>query len=272
MLVRLYNIQHDIINIMKNYLIDTHAHIDMLVNDEVTLQDIIKDMNEHGVKKAVIPAVEIGTQDKVIELANANDNIFAMAGLFPSEAKTYTKDFEQKIEDIAGKNNKIVAIGEVGLDYYWDKSFVELQKEVFIKQIQLAQKLNLPIVVHDREAHKDCFDILKEQKAEKVLFHCFSGSVEFMRECVKEGWFIAIGGVVTFKNAIKMKDVAKEIPLEKLVLETDSPYLTPVPYRGKPNKPAYVRYVAEEVAKIRNIQLEELIDITTTNAERFFGI
>ena len=263
---------------MKDYLIDTHAHIDMGVGvneetgDETTLQDILKEMNELGVKKAVIPAVEIATQDKVVELANSDENIFGMVGLFPSEAKTYTKEFEEKMETIANNNKKIVAVGEVGLDYYWDKSFVELQKEVFIKQIKMAQRLNLPLVVHDREAHKDCFDILKEQKAENVLFHCFSGSVEFMRECVREGWYIALGGVVTFKNAVKMKDVAKEVPLDRLVLETDSPYLTPVPYRGKPNKPAYVRYVAEEIAKIKNIQLEELIDITTTNAERFFGI
>ena len=262
---------------MKDYLIDTHSHIDMIVgkhedNTETTLHDVISDMNAFGVKKAIIPAVEIATQDKVVELANSDENIFGMVGLFPSEAKTYTPEFEKKMEDIARNNKKIVAVGEVGLDYYWDKSFVDLQKEVFIKQIQMAQRLDLPIVVHDREAHKDCFDILKEQGAGRVLFHCFSGSVEFMRECVKEGWYIALGGVVTFKNAVKMKDVAREVPLDRLVLETDSPYLTPVPYRGKPNKPAYVKYVAEEIAKIREMSLEELIDITTTNAEGFFGI
>ena len=262
---------------MKDYLIDTHAHIDMLVgvneeNIETTLQDIVKEMNTYGVKKAIIPAVEIATQDKVVELANADENIYGMVGLFPSEAKTFTPEFEQKMENIARNNKKIVAIGEIGLDYYWDKSFVELQKEVFVKQIQMAQRLDLPLVVHDREAHKDCFDILKKHGAKNVLFHCFSGSVEFMKECVKEGWYIALGGVVTFKNAVKMKDVARVVPLDKLVLETDSPYLTPVPYRGKSNKPAYVKFVAEEIAKIRNLHLEELIDITTTNAERFFGI
>ena len=257
---------------MKDYLIDTHAHIDMGINEETTLQDVIKEMNELGVKKAVIPAVEIATQDKVVELANSDENIFGMVGLFPSEAKTYTPEFEEKMETIAKNSKKIVAVGEIGLDYYWDKSFVELQKEVFIKQIKMAQRLNLPIVVHDREAHKDCFDILKENNAERVLFHCFSGSVEFMKECVKQGWYIALGGVVTFKNAVKMKDVAREVPLDKLLLETDSPYLTPVPYRGKPNKPAYVRYVAEEISKIREMPYEELADITTTNAERFFGI
>ena len=148
-----------------------------------------------------------------------------------------------------------------------------MQKEVFIKQIKLANELILPICVHDREAHKDTFDILKEyNKTSKVVMHCFSGSVEFARECIKEGWYLALGGVVTFKNAVKMKDVAREIPLDKLVLETDSPYLTPVPFRGKPNTPAYVRYVAEEIANLRQIPLNELIDITTNNAERFFEI
>lgn len=245
---------------MKDYLIDTHAHLDMLT-----------DLDISGVGKVVVPSVEIKTMEKVVALSK-HPNIYSMVGIYPSEAKTYTQEIEDKITELA-KNQKVVAIGEIGLDYYWDKSFVDLQKEVFIKQIKLANKLELPIVVHDREAHKDCFDILKKNNdGSKILFHCFSGSVEFMRECVKQGWVIAIGGVVTFKNAIKMKEVAQEVPLEKLVLETDAPYLTPVPFRGKENKPAYVRYVAEEIAKIRGISIEEIIDITTRNAEGFFGI
>lgn len=195
-----------------------------------------------------------------------------MIGIYPSEAKTYTQEVEDRMIELA-KNHKVKAVGEIGLDYYWDKSFVDLQKEVYVKQILLANKLNLPIVIHDREAHKDAYDLLLEyNQSSKALFHCFSGSVEFMRECVKKGWYIALGGVVTFKNAVKMKDVAREIPLDKLVLETDSPYLTPVPFRGKPNTPAYVRYVAEEIANLRQMPLNELIDITTNNAERFFEI
>ena len=250
---------------MINYLIDTHAHIDMLPLEETLIL-----MQEYGVKKAIIPSVEIATMDKVLSIAENNENIFAMLGIFPSEAKTYTKEVEEKIRANA---DKIVAIGEIGLDYYWDKSFIELQKEVFAKQIRLANELNLPIAVHDREAHKDTFDIIKaENKNSDVLFHCFSGSVEFMKECVKQGWYIALGGVVTFKNAVKMKEVAKEVPLDKLVLETDSPYLTPVPFRGKTNYPAYVKYVAEEIANLRAMPVEELIGITTENAERLFKI
>lgn len=249
---------------MKNYLIDTHAHLDMDVN--------IDELEEFGVKKVIIPSVEEKTMDKVLEIAKSSPNFYAMVGIFPSEAKTYTDEIEEKMITMAS-DPKIVAVGEIGLDYYWDKSFNDIQKEVFIRQIKMANRLNLPIVIHDREAHKDCFDILKEyNNGSKVLFHCFSGSVEFMRECTREGWYIALGGVVTFKNAIKMKEVAKDVPLDKLVLETDSPYLTPVPFRGKPNQPGYVRYVAEEISAIRQMQLEELISITTTNTEEFFQI
>lgn len=254
---------------MKEYLIDTHAHIDML---EAPIESTLQLMKDFGVKKAVIPSVEVSSMEKVIAAAEADENIYAMIGIYPSEAKTYTQEVEDRMIELA-KNHKVKAVGEIGLDYYWDKSFVDLQKEVYVRQILLANKLNLPIVIHDREAHKDAYDLLLEyNQSSKALFHCFSGSVEFMRECVKKGWYIALGGVVTFKNAVKMKDVAREIPLDKLVLETDSPYLTPVPFRGKPNTPAYVRYVAEEIANLRQIPLNELIDITTNNAERFFEI
>ena len=255
---------------MKDYLIDTHAHIDML---DAPTETVLSDMNAFGLKKAIIPSVEEQFLDKISDIITKNENLFGMVGIFPSEAKTYTEEIEHKMESAAKTNKKIVAVGEIGLDYYWDKSFNDIQKEVFSKQIKMANNLNLPIVVHDRDAHKDCFDILKENNPKNgVLFHCFSGSVEFMKECVKEGWYIAIGGVVTFKNAVKIKEVAREVPLDKLVLETDSPYLTPVPYRGKPNKPAYVKFVAEEISKLREMPTAELIDITTQNAESFFGI
>lgn len=254
---------------MKDYLVDTHAHIDML---ESPLVDVFAKMSENGVKKAIIPSVEASLMEKVVSLAETYDNLWAMLGIYPSEAKSYNDDVENLIIELA-KNPKVVAVGEIGLDYYRDKSFADLQKEVFAKQIRLANKLNLPIVVHDREAHQDTFNILKKNNlSSDVLFHCFSGSVEFMRECTKQGWYIALGGVITFKNAVKMKDIAREVPLDRLVLETDSPYLTPVPFRGKENSPAYVKYVAEEIAYIRQIPIKELIDITTNNAERLFKI
>ena len=254
---------------MSNYyLIDTHAHIDMSEN----VCEVIKNANDNGVKKIIIPSVEEEYFEKIIKIAEENDNIFCQLGLYPSEALKWNDKIADKIRILA-QSKKVVAIGEIGLDYYWDKTYIEEQKNMFKAQIILANELNLPIVVHDREAHKDSIDIVKEyNKTSEVVFHCFSGSVEMMRECVKNNWYIALGGVVTFKNAKKMKEVAKEIPLEYLLLETDSPYLTPVPYRGKENQPAYIKYVAEEIASIRNEPVEDIIKMTTANAERVFRI
>ncbi|MCM1265334.1 MAG: TatD family hydrolase [Candidatus Gastranaerophilales bacterium] len=250
------------------YLIDTHAHLDMYENRA----DIYENAQKNNVKKIIIPAVETQYFQKIIDIANQYDGVYCMLGIFPSEAKTWTVATAELIKELS-TNDKVVAIGEIGLDYYWDKSFVDIQKEVFIEQIKLANELGLPIDIHDREAHKDTFDILKEyNKGSDVVFHCFSGSPEFAMECIKEGWYIALGGVVTFKNAIKTKEVAKVVPLEKLLLETDSPYLTPVPFRGKENQPAYVKYVAEEIATLRDIEIEELMKTTSENAERVFKI
>ena len=169
---------------------------------------------------------------------------------------------------------KVCAIGEIGLDYYWDRSYNDIQKEVFALQIEFAKKHNKPVIVHDREAHGDCLEILKRTNAAQVgvIMHCFLGSPEFALECVKEGFYIALGGVVTFKNAKKMKEVAKIVPLEKLLVETDSPYLTPVPYRGKRNEPAYVKYAAQEIAQLRGMSFEELARATTENAMKIFRL
>ncbi len=251
-----------------NYLIDTHAHLDMYEDWGA----VIENAKNNGIKKIIIPAVETEYFQKILDIANSYEDVYCMLGIFPTEAKNWHDGILDEIRTLS-KNEKVVAIGEIGLDYYWDKSFVDEQKDIFIKQIKLANELGLPIEIHDREAHKDCFDILKEYNSgSDVVFHCFSGSVEFARECIREGWYIALGGVVTFKNAVKTKEVAKEIPLEMLMLETDSPYLTPVPFRGKENQPAYVKYVAEEIAKLRGCSVEEVVSVTTANAERVFKI
>lgn len=254
----------------ETYLIDTHSHVDML--EGISVEDAIKNAKENGVKKIIVPCAYPKDVDKIFELVNKYDELYGLLGVHPSEAKDWDDELIDKIKKYS-ENPKIVGIGEIGLDYYWDKSFTDLQKEVFIKQIKLANELNLPICVHDREAHKDTFDILKEyNKTSKVVMHCFSGSVEFARECIKEGWYLALGGVVTFKNAVKMKEVAADIPLERLLLETDAPYLTPVPYRGKENQPAYVRFVAEEISKIRNVSFENIVQASSQNAEKVFAI
>lgn len=251
-------------------MIDTHSHINMI--EGTPIESVIQNAIENGVDKIIVPSAYPKDIDDVIKLVNRYDNVYGMLGVHPTEVKDWTDDLADKIREYS-KNSKIVAIGEIGLDYYWDKSFNDLQKEIFIKQIKLANELNLPISIHDREAHKDTFDILKEHnKNSKIVMHCFSGSVEFANECIKEGMYIALGGVVTFKNAVKMKEVAINIPLDRLLLETDAPYLTPVPFRGKENQPAYTKYVAEEIAKLRDITVDEINKATTQNTFEVFGI
>lgn len=251
-------------------MIDTHSHINMI--ESLSLDEIIKNAFDNGIDKIIVPSAYPADMENIMDLINKYDNVYGMLGIHPSEVKSWDDSFIEKIKNYA-KNSKIAAIGEIGLDYYWDKSFNDLQKEVFIKQIKLANELNLPIDIHDREAHKDTYDIIQEHNnGSKVIMHCFSGSVEFARECVKAGFYLGIGGVVTFKNAVKMKEVAKDIPLERILLETDAPYLTPVPFRGKENQPAYVKYVAEEIASLRGISVEEVAQITTENAKTVFNI
>lgn len=251
-------------------MIDTHSHINMI--EGLSLDEIIKNAFDNGIDKIIVPSAYPADMENIMDLVNKYDNVYGMLGIHPSEVKSWDDSFIEKIKNYA-KNSKIAAIGEIGLDYYWDKSFNDLQKEVFIKQIKLANELNLPIDIHDREAHKDTYDIIQEHNnGSKVIMHCFSGSVEFARECVKAGFYLGIGGVVTFKNAIKMKEVAKDIPLERILLETDAPYLTPVPFRGKENQPAYVKYVSEEIASLRGISVEEVAQITTENAKTVFNI
>ena len=251
-------------------LIDTHTHIDMI--EGLSVEEILKNASENGVGKIIVPCAYPKDVDKIYDLVQKYENVYGMLGVHPSEARDWDDGLTEKIKKYS-QSSKIVAIGEIGLDYYWDKSFNDVQKDVFIKQIKLANELNLPISIHDREAHKDTFDILKEYNTgSTIVMHCFSGSVEFARECVKEGWYIALGGVVTFKNAVKTKEVAKDIPLDRLLLETDAPYLTPVPYRGKENQPAYVKFVAQEIANLRGISFEEVVSATCANAQRVFKI
>jgi len=256
---------------MNNYLIDTHSHIDLDEFDNI--DEIVSNAKKAGVEKIIVPSVDRNSFEKVIKISNYHENVFCALGIHPTEAKNAkNEDFELIVE--LAKDKKVVAIGECGLDYYWDKEFISEQKEAFLKQIEIAKKLEKTLVVHDREAHKDTFDLLVENIHSKinVAMHCFSGSLELAQECVKKGFYIGIGGVVTFKNAKKLHEIAKYIPLEHILLETDAPYLTPVPYRGKRNEPAYVRFVAEEIAKIREIPLEEVFEITTSNARKVFSI
>lgn len=256
----------------QSFLVDTHSHIDM--PDFDNLDDIISNAKNTGVEKIIIPSVDRSSFEKVIEISNRYDGVYCALGIHPSEAQNAKEEDFKKVIELASINKNIVAIGECGLDYYWDKTYIAEQKEVFLRQIEIAKSLKKALIVHDREAHKDTFDLLTQNIKDEipVIMHCFSGSLEFAQECIKKGFYISLGGVVTFKNAKKAHEIAKSIPLEHLLLETDAPYLTPVPYRGKRNEPAYVKYVAEEIAQIRGIQLDEVAETTTQNARKVFRI
>lgn len=254
---------------MKNYTFtDTHAHLDFDDYKE-NFDNILTQIKSAGIEKIIIPGVSLKDIDKIIKLIDQYDNLYGAVALHPSEVKEWNENSYLILKKYA-QHKKIVAIGETGLDYYWDKSNIEKQKEVFIQHIKLAKELDLPLIIHDREAHGDILDILKQEKVKKAVMHCFSGSVEFALECVKLGFYIALGGPVTFKNAKKPKEVAFTVPIEKLLLETDSPFLTPHPYRGKKNDPSNLVIIAEEIAKIKGLSIEDIANITTHNSEILF--
>ena len=219
---------------MKNYLIDTHAHLDMLSEFDIT-----------DVGKVVVPSVEISTMEKVVALSE-HPNVYSMVGIYPSEAKTYNKDVEKKIKELAN-NPKVVAVGEIGLDYYWDKSFVDTQKEVFIKQIELANQLNLPIIIHTRESIQDMIHILRNEiKPNKPsILHCCPFNRELVKEGLKLDFYISFAGPVTYKNSKNADEIIQMVPNDKILIETDSPYLSPEPFRGTRNDSRNRIYLAK---------------------------
>ncbi|DAA91443.1 TPA: hydrolase TatD [Candidatus Gastranaerophilales bacterium HUM_6] len=251
-------------------MVNTHSHVNTL--KELNIDEVLKNAQNENII-TIVPSTSTEDIFEVDKFVQDHDDVYGYVGIFPEEAKTFTDKTLTDMEEIIRNNKKIVGIGEVGLDYYWDKSFKELQKEIFIKQIEFANQMNLPLNIHSREAHLDTLEILKKyNKNSTAILHCYSGSSEFAKVCVKEGIYIALGGVVTFKNAFKTKEVAQTVPLEYLLLETDDPYLAPVPFRGKENQPMYVKYVAEEIAKLRGITADEVEKITTQNALKIFDM
>ncbi|WHY61908.1 TatD family hydrolase [Cytobacillus firmus] len=251
---------------------DTHAHLNAEQYNE-DLQEVIDRALSEGVSNIVVVGFDRPTIEKAMELTEQYEFIYACVGWHPVDAIDMTEEDLLWIEELSS-HPKVVALGEMGLDYYWDKSPKDIQKEVFRKQIRLAKKVKLPIVIHNRDATSDIVEILKEEGAGEVggIMHCFSGSPEIAQECVDMNFYISLGGPVTFKNAKKPKEVADVIPLEKLLIETDCPYLTPHPHRGKRNEPSYVKLVAEQIAEIKGLSTEEVAQATTENAKKLFGI
>jgi TatD DNase family protein len=248
-------------------LIDTHAHINMLQDPE---KGIIE-ARQAGVEEIIIPSASEEDFEKILDLCHKFDKVYALLGVHPEDCEKFSDSTAKKIIELS-KDKKVIGIGECGLDYHYTKENKEIQKRCFQTHIEIAKMLNLPLVVHDRDAHFDTIEILKEHNLEKVLLHCFSGSVEFMKECTTLGYKIALGGVVTFKNAKIPKEVAIAIDMENLMLETDCPYLTPHPFRGTENSPKYIGFTAKEIANLRNISYDSVVIQTTKNAKEFFNI
>lgn len=253
-------------------LFDTHAHLNATQFNE-DVEQVIERARAEGVSHIVVVGFDRPTIQRAMELADQYSFIYAAVGWHPVDAIHMTDEDLIMIERLAA-HPKVVALGEMGLDYYWDQSPKEVQKEVFRKQIRLAKKVKLPIIIHNRDATADIVHILQEEQAAEVggVMHCFTGSVEVAHQCIDMNFYISFGGPVTFKNAKKPKEVAKEIPLDRLLIETDCPYLTPHPFRGKRNEPSYVKYVAEAIAELKGLSFEEVAQKTSDNAKRLFGI
>lgn len=253
-------------------IFDTHAHYD----DEAFDTDrdmLLSGMREAGVEYIVNVGASLASSQRSIALAEKYPFVYAAVGVHPDEVGELD---EEKLEQLRewSKHPKVKAIGEIGLDYYWDKESHELQKKWFMRQMELACERKLPIIVHSREAAKDTLDMVKAVRPLELsgIIHCYSYSVEQAKEYLNMGYYLGIGGVLTFKNAKKLKEVAEYTPLSQIVLETDCPYLAPVPYRGKRNDSSKIAYVAEELAAIKQVSVEEVLRITNENGRKLYGI
>lgn len=251
-------------------IFDAHAHYD----DSKFSQDrdeVIKAIEENGVCGVVNASVDIPTANTVLEYTRKHPIFYGAVGIHPENIENLPDDYLYQLERLYKENEKIVAIGEIGLDYYWDIP-KEPQHEIFAQQLSLANDLDAPVVIHDREAHKDTLDFLKKYRPKAPLLHCYSGSAEFLKEILPLGCYISLGGTVTFKNARHSVEVASVVPLDRLLLETDAPYLSPVPFRGKRNQSDYIVYAAMKIAQLRGMSVQEVLDITRENAKRFYRI
>lgn len=253
-------------------LIDTHVHLNADHYDE-DLDEVIERARESGVSHFVVIGFDNKTIDRTMDLIDKYEDVYGVIGWHPVDAIDCTDADLKRIEELSS-HPKIVGIGETGLDYHWDKSPKDIQKEVFKAQIALAKRVNLPLVIHNREATGDVVEILESEDAGAVggIMHAFSSSPEIADRVLKINFMISLGGPVTFKNAKQPKEIAKHVPLEKLLIETDAPFLTPHPYRGKRNEPAYVKLIAEEIAALRNISFEEVAKATSENALKIYNI
>ena len=252
-------------------IIDTHAHYDDEQFD-ADREELLGSMEEGGIGLIVNVGSTVASWDKIVELTEKYPFVYGAVGVHPDEVGELDEEKFLRMAELLDRD-KIVAVGEIGLDYYWDKEKHDLQKEWFVRQLGLAREKEMPVIIHSREAAADTFEIMKQHAAGmKAVIHCYSYSSEMAREYVKMGYYIGVGGVVTFKNAKKLKQVVQEIPLESIVLETDCPYLAPVPYRGKRNCSLYLPYVAVQIAELKGTTVEEVIQQTEKNSRELYGL
>lgn len=252
-------------------IFDSHAHYDDEQFDG-DREELLNTLKDNGVEGIINCGSSLKGLEMSVSLSERYDYIYAAAGIHPENADEFNEAVKTRIEDLA-KAKKIVAVGEIGLDYYWEENpSKEVQKEVFRAQMEIAKKYNLPVIIHDREAHGDTLEIMKEYPGVIGVVHCFSGSVEFAKECIKLGYYIGVTGVVTFKNSKVIKEVVKNIPTEKLLVETDCPYMAPTPHRGKRNQSDYIKYIIDEIAAIKGLTTEEISEFTKFNTKSLFKI
>lgn len=253
-------------------LIDSHAHLDDRRFDR-DRKDIINSFEENDISLVINPGADLSSSIKAVNLAEEYENIYAAVGVHPHSAKEVDESTIEILKSFTNRE-KVVAVGEIGLDYHYDNSPRDIQRKWFIEQMKLAKEVDLPIIIHSRDAQQDTFDLLKAEQDGNLegVLHCYSGSVEMAREYIKLGFYISIAGPVTFKNARVLKEVAREIPLDKMLIETDAPYLTPEPHRGKRNEPVYVRFVAATIAEAKGVSFEEVARRTAENTKKLFRI
>ena len=252
-------------------LFDTHAHLDDRAFDEDRAA-LLAALPEQGLKLVMNPGCSLESSRNAVALANSHDYVYAAVGSHPDAADEVSEDVLEEYRKLCKLNPKVKAIGEIGLDYHYEDIPRELQLKAFRLQMELARELDLPVIVHEREAHDDGMRIVKEFPGVTGVFHCYSGSAEMARQLVNMGWYIGFTGVLTFKNARKAVETAASIPLERIVLETDCPFMAPEPFRDKRNDPGYLPKMAEKLAQIRGISVEEAISGTTENAKRLYRI
>jgi TatD DNase family protein len=250
--------------------IDTHCHLDKL---DATPEEAVNEAKDAGVQRMLTISVDEPSLDFVSNAVQQFPEVYGSVGFHPHDASAMSDSLENKIRQLAQEEEKLIAIGEIGLDYHYLYCPVEVQQRVFRQQLMLAEELSLPVVMHSREAEADTLNILKEIPVKSLgVAHSFTSSFEMARTLVEMGWYLGINGIVTFKNTEDLREVVRWLPLEKLLLETDSPFLTPVPFRGKPNKPAHIPVIATFIAELRDISLQELAEQTNENAQRLFKL